>query len=72
MEGKLSPESEVILAKLRDELPKSHLTEIELAKVRAALSVADGLGIMARFVIMLAALAAGITGLINFWPFGGR
>lgn len=72
MEPRLTDQSEAILAKLKAELPAAHLNVDELRQVRKGLALVESLGVLTRFIIGLAAMAAAITGLFNFWPGGGR
>lgn len=68
MEPKLTKQSEVILAKLREDVRIHYLTVEELGRVRKGLALVESMGILGRFVITLAAIAGSITALLNFWP----
>lgn len=72
-EPKLTAQSEAIIAKLRDELKHTHLSEDELKQVRRGLALVDSYGIFTRFIIGLAATVAALSVLGSYlWPGGGK
>ena len=68
MEPKLTPQSEAILAKLREEVLKHHLTPEEMSQVRKGLSLIESFGVLSRFIIGLAAFIGAGMAIVNIWP----
>lgn len=69
-DDRLTKQSEAIITKLQRD---GHvLNKQELEKVRKALSAFDGLGMLGRFLLFLAAVAGAVTTLMNFGPWGGK
>ena len=66
-EPRLTPQSELILTKLRNEEAQGRFTHDEMLRIRKALQFFESFGIIAGFVIKVASLVTALGLLFSMW-----
>jgi len=66
-EPKLTPQSELILKKLRAEEAQERFTHDEQLRIMKALQFFESFGFVAKFVIQLASLITAVGVVLSFW-----
>lgn len=69
---KLTRQSEEILARLRADVARGHLTEDQVKFVVKCMELKESVGVLANVIIKAAALVAAIAAIWAFIPWGGQ